>query len=209
MAGEPPGRDCGKSRPGTGADRRRLRSTPAVIRGRHPDRGHEDVPGQRRRCTWPRSGVRDVGENRDQEAAPKAAEVAAAGIESGGTTSGSCSATSAARWPRTPPQCTRWTGRRWSRWRWRTSSDGRAGVAVPTGCALGAGESRWRHRHRGGAARSDVPALADAIAGQPSLRLAGRDGGGAAGGGRRGLRRGVRHARRSLGVARRTIPTRP
>ena len=31
-------------------------------------------------CSWPSSGVTDVGENRDQEAAPKAAEVAAAGV---------------------------------------------------------------------------------------------------------------------------------
>ena len=31
-------------------------------------------------CTWLALGVADVGENRDQEAAPKAAEVAAEGL---------------------------------------------------------------------------------------------------------------------------------
>ena len=54
-------------------------------------------------------GVRDVGENRDQEAAPKAEAVCATWTWPG-TSSASCSRTRPAPSRRTPPSCTRSTG---------------------------------------------------------------------------------------------------
>ena len=73
-------------------------------------------------------GLTDFGENKDQEAAPKAAACAAAlaaptqapaqaqaqapreASRSAGTSSGSCRPTRRPAWPGTPTSCTPWTG---------------------------------------------------------------------------------------------------
>lgn len=114
-------------------------------------------------------GVRDVGENRDQEAAPKAAELAAAGIEprwhyvgqlqrnkSRSVASYASVVHSVDREPLVAALAAA-----------RTASAVGVPLDVLVQCSLD-GDT-----NRGGAELSDVPALAAAIAGHPSLRLAG------------------------------------
>jgi hypothetical protein len=129
-------------------------------------------------------GIRDVGENRDQEAAPKAAEVAAAGIELrwhyiGQLQRNKCrsvaSYASVVHSVDRPALVTALAAGR------TTILDaGLAGVAVPPldvlvqvnldQVNLNADGSPT---HRGGTAPAGVAALADLIAAEPSLRLRG------------------------------------
>ena len=60
-----------------------------------------------------RLGLADFGENRDQEAAPKAAECAAAGLALRWHFVGQLQVNKAAASPPTPTWCIRWTGSGW------------------------------------------------------------------------------------------------
>jgi PLP dependent protein len=114
-------------------------------------------------------GVRDVGENRDQEAAPKAAEVAAAGIEVRWHYVGqlqrnkSRSVASYASVVHSVDRASLVTALATA----RTASGLGVPLDVLVQCSLDGDTAR------GGAVLGDVPSLAAAIAAEPSLRLAG------------------------------------
>lgn len=113
-------------------------------------------------------GVRDIGENREQEAAPKVAEIAAAGIE--------------VRWHHVG-QLQRNKARAVAGYAYAVHSVDRVRLVD----ALGRARDLSRQpplevfvqlsidgdTARGGALAADVPVIAEAIAGQPALRLAG------------------------------------
>ncbi len=117
-------------------------------------------------------GITDVGENREQEAAPKAVELTAAGVE--------------VRWHHVG-QLQRNKSRSVARYASMVHSVDR----LPLVEALGAARRQWRESgslpvldvlvqvsldgdvQRGGVAAGGVPAIAAAVAAQPALRLAG------------------------------------
>jgi hypothetical protein len=118
-------------------------------------------------------GVRDIGENRDQEAAPKAAAVAASGVD--------------VRW-HFVGQLQRNKCRSVARYAYAVHSVDRLplvdALARASDAALDAGHRRAPVEvllqlsldgdpSRGGARREELGALADAVAAQPALRLAG------------------------------------
>jgi hypothetical protein len=113
-------------------------------------------------------GVRDIGENRDQEAAPKAAACAAAGID--------------VRWHYVG-QLQRNKARSVAGYATAVHSVDRPPLVDALGRARSADErgpldvfiqlSIDGDVTRGGALAADVPALADAVAAQPALRLLG------------------------------------
>jgi pyridoxal phosphate enzyme (YggS family) len=113
-------------------------------------------------------GVRDIGENREQEAAPKVAEVAAAGID--------------VRWHHVG-QLQRNKARPVAGYAYAVHSVDRVRLVDALGTARDAtGLPPLRvfvqlsidgDTTRGGALSSDVPLLADAVVGQPSLQLVG------------------------------------
>ena len=113
-------------------------------------------------------GVRDIGENREQEAAPKVAEIAAAGIE--------------VRWHHVG-QLQRNKARAVAGYAYAVHSVDRVRLVD----ALGRDRDQSEHpplevfvqlsidgdTARGGALATDVPFISEAVAGQPALRLAG------------------------------------
>jgi hypothetical protein len=113
-------------------------------------------------------GVRDIGENRDQEAAPKAAEVAAAGV--------------AVRWHYVG-QLQRNKARSVAEYATAVHSVDRPRLVDALGAARAAAGgspldvfiqvSIDGDTARGGVLSADVPVLADAIADQPALHLVG------------------------------------
>ncbi|HEY7177357.1 MAG TPA: YggS family pyridoxal phosphate-dependent enzyme [Micromonosporaceae bacterium] len=113
-------------------------------------------------------GVRDIGENRDQEAAPKAVEVAAAGVD--------------VHWHYVG-QLQRNKARSVAHYATAVHSVDRARLVEALGAArdVAGGPpldvfiqvSIDGDTARGGALSADVPALADAIADQPALHLVG------------------------------------
>ncbi len=112
-------------------------------------------------------GVRDIGENREQEAAPKVAEIAAAGIE--------------VRWHHVG-QLQRNKARAVAGYAYAVHSVDRVRLVDALGKARDATAQPLEifvqlsidgDTTRGGAVAGDVPLIADAVAGQPSLRLAG------------------------------------
>jgi pyridoxal phosphate enzyme (YggS family) len=113
-------------------------------------------------------GVRDIGENREQEAAPKVAAITAAGIE--------------VRWHHVG-QLQRNKARAVAGYAYAVHSVDRVRLVDALGTARAATDrppldvfvqlSIDGDTSRGGAVAADVPAIAEAVAGQPSLRLAG------------------------------------
>jgi PLP dependent protein len=113
-------------------------------------------------------GVRDIGENREQEAAPKVAEIAAAGIE--------------VRWHHVG-QLQRNKARAVAGYAYAVHSVDRVRLVDTLGrardsvglapLAVFVQLSIDGDTTRGGALVADVPLVAEAVAGQPSLRLAG------------------------------------
>jgi pyridoxal phosphate enzyme (YggS family) len=113
-------------------------------------------------------GVRDIGENREQEAAPKVAEIAAAGI--------------AVRWHHVG-QLQRNKARAVAGYAYAVHSVDRVRLVDALGTARDANGlaplevfvqlSIDGDIARGGALAADVPVIAEAVAGQPALRLAG------------------------------------
>ena len=93
-------------------------------------------------------GVRDVGENRDQEAAPKAAECADLAAADLAFRRSAADQQGRAAWSATPTSSTRWTGRGWSR-----PSGGGASAAGPHADLPGAGQLDGRRSRAPGAAR--------------------------------------------------------
>ena len=117
-------------------------------------------------------GVTDIGENRDQEAAPKAAETAGLDCRRRWHFIGQLQVNKAAAWSGTRTWCTRWTGRGWSRCS-GTRAEARDGLSPAWSRSTWTSPGRRRParpRRRGPA---DVPALADAIAARwpPGRRL--------------------------------------
>jgi PLP dependent protein len=112
-------------------------------------------------------GVRDIGENREQEAAPKVAEIAAAGIE--------------VRWHHVG-QLQRNKARAVAGYAYAVHSVDRVRLVDALGRARDAMAQPLEvfvqlsidgDTTRGGAVAGDVPLIAEAVVGQPSLRLAG------------------------------------
>ena len=113
-------------------------------------------------------GVRDIGENREQEAAPKVAEIAAAGIE--------------VRWHHVG-QLQRNKARAVAGYAYAVHSVDRVRLVDALGQARDATGlaplevfvqlSIDGDIARGGALAADVPVIAEAVVGQPALRLAG------------------------------------
>ena len=123
-------------------------------------------------ATLARLGVLDVGENKDQEARAKIAELAGdAGARARPALAhgrDGCRATRRAAWRATPTPCTPSTGRSWS----RALADA-AGEHRDTALDVFVQVSLDGDPERGGVAEDGLAAITDAVAERPELRLRG------------------------------------